>query len=169
MLANGLGGVAALTGMGFRVWGLARHQVRRFFSFDVVKEQMVKKRDTTSHGKAPATSFRDLRVWKDGIALVTEVYSATSSFPRNELFGLTRQMQRAAVSIPSNIAEGYARQHRKEYLQFLAIAQGSLAELETQLEIAFQLEYLDFDRLILVRRKSNRLGKQLRSLRTSLN
>jgi len=68
-------------------------------------------------------------------------------------------MQRAAVSIPSNIAEGYAREHRKEYLQFLAIAQGSLAELETQLEIAFQLEYLELGQLVQVRRKSNRLGK----------
>ena len=123
---------------------------------------------TTTQNRTPATSFRDLRVWKGAIVLVKEIYSVTGCFPGSELFGLTRQMQRAAVSIPSNVAEGYAREHRKEYLQFLAIAQGSLAELETQLEIAFQLDYLNPDQLVMVRRKSTTVGKQLRSLRNSL-
>ena len=87
-------------------------------------------------------SFRDLRVWQAGIELVKNVYDLTSSFPRNEVYGLARQMQRAAVSVPSNIAEGHARESTKEYLQHISIAQASLAELETQVEIAKQLNYI---------------------------
>ena len=87
-------------------------------------------------------SFRDLRVWQAGIELVRIVYELTSRFPRSETYGLASQMQRAAVSIPSNIAEGHARESTKEYLQHLSIAQASLAELETQLEIARQLNYI---------------------------
>ena len=74
-------------------------------------------------------SFRDLRVWNIGMDLVEGVYCLTKAFPRHEVYGLASQMQRAAVPIPSNIAEGYVRQHRKEYLQHLSIAQASLAEL----------------------------------------
>lgn len=129
---------------------------------------MAKEADTIDLAKSPATSFRDLRVWNTAISFVKEIYSVTQSFPRSELFGLARQMQRAVVSIPSNIAEGYAREHRKEYLQFLAIAQGSLAELETQLEIASQLEYLNSNQLAYVRMTSTLVGKQLRALRKSL-
>ena len=84
-------------------------------------------------------SFRDLRVWQAGIELVLAVYELTSKFPRHEVYGLSSQMQRAAVSVPSNIAEGHTRESTKEYLQHLSIAQASLAELETQLEIAKQL------------------------------
>ena len=87
-------------------------------------------------------SFRDLRVWQAGIELVRIVYELTSRFPRSETYGLASQMRRAAVSIPSNIAEGHARESTKEYLQHLSIAQASLAELETQLEIARQLNYI---------------------------
>ena len=87
-------------------------------------------------------SFRDLRVWKEGMDLVKAVYQVVSSFPKHEVYGLSSQMRRAVVSVPSNIAEGYARQHRKEYLNHLSIAQASLAELDTQLEIAARLEYL---------------------------
>ena len=77
-------------------------------------------------------SYRDLRVWQAGIDLVEQVYRVTLEFPRREMFGLASQMQRAAVSIPSNIAEGHIRQHSREYLQHVAIAHGSLAELQTQ-------------------------------------
>ncbi|HEX3144767.1 MAG TPA: four helix bundle protein [Pyrinomonadaceae bacterium] len=80
-------------------------------------------------------SFRDLRVWQAGIDLVRSVYELTLNFPRSEVYGLASQMQRAAVSIPSNIAEGHARESTKEYLHHLSIAQASLAELETQIEI----------------------------------
>jgi four helix bundle protein len=81
-------------------------------------------------------SFRDLRVWQAGMNLVTAVYQLTRTFPREELYSLTSQMRRAAVSVPSNMAEGHTRESSKEYLHHLSIAQASLAELQTQLEIA---------------------------------
>lgn len=81
------------------------------------------------------TSYKELIVWKKAIDLVKEVYLLTEKFPKDELYGLVSQMQRAAVAIPSNIAEGYLRGHRKEYIQFLLIALGSAAELETQILI----------------------------------
>ena len=84
-------------------------------------------------------AHKDLRVWQSAIALVEDVYRLTSTFPRDEQFGLTSQMRRAAVSVPSNIAEGSARQSTKELLHFLSMAAGSLAELDTQLEIALRL------------------------------
>jgi four helix bundle protein len=76
-------------------------------------------------------SYKDLEIWQEGIRLVREIYALTKEFPKEELYGLTSQMRRAAVSIPANIAEGYARHHRNEYRQFLYITLGSLAELET--------------------------------------
>jgi four helix bundle protein len=81
-------------------------------------------------------SYKELDVWKKGIEIVDMVYTMTGTFPKEERYGLTTQMQRAAVSIASNIAEGFARQHTKEYQQFCYIALGSCAELETQLIIA---------------------------------
>lgn len=84
-------------------------------------------------------SYRELIVWKKGIELVTEIYALSANFPKEEIYGLTSQMRRSAVSIPSNIAEGYARKHSKEYIQFVRIAYGSGAQLETQLEIAKNL------------------------------
>jgi four helix bundle protein len=82
----------------------------------------------------PVNSFRDLRVWQAGIELVERVYRATQKFPVEENYGLKVQMRRASVSIPSNIAEGHTRAHRKEFLNHLSVAQGSLAELQTQVE-----------------------------------
>jgi len=90
---------------------------------------------------------KDLDVWKLGIELVAQIYKITSHFPATEKFGLTSQMQRAAVSIPSNIAEGAARNSEKEYIHFLYISLGSLAELETQLIISQKLGFLP-DQLI---------------------
>lgn len=84
-------------------------------------------------------SYKELIVWQKAIELVKEVYKLTSEFPRNEVYGLSSQMQRAAISIPSNIAEGYSRKNPKEYIQFLHIGYGSSAELETQLIIAREL------------------------------
>ena len=86
--------------------------------------------------------FRDLVVWQKAVAFVTEVYRATQSFPTDERFGLTSQIRRAAVSIPSNIAEGQGRLTRGEFRQFLGHAKGSLCEVETQLIIAQNLGYL---------------------------
>lgn len=84
-------------------------------------------------------SHKELIVWQKSIVLVKEVYIFTSKFPKDEIYGLTSQMRRAAVSIPSNIAEGYSRKNIKEYLQFLRISYGSSAELETQIIIAKDL------------------------------
>jgi len=88
-------------------------------------------------------SYRDLLVWQKGIVLVTEVYAVSAKFPKAETYGLTDQMRRAAVSIPANIAEGYGRQSTQDYLRFLQIARGSLYELQTHLEIARRLGYVD--------------------------
>jgi len=88
-------------------------------------------------------SYKDLDVWKKSINLVKQVYSMTRSFPKEEMYGLTSQMRRCAVSIPSNIAEGKTRQHVNEYIQFLYIGLGSCAELESQIIIAKELGYLN--------------------------
>jgi four helix bundle protein len=88
-------------------------------------------------------SHRDLEVWGKSMNLVTDVYRITKHFPNEEMYGLTNQMRRAAVSIPSNIAEGAARGSGKEFERFLHISLGSLSELETQLLIAGNLNYLD--------------------------
>jgi four helix bundle protein len=87
----------------------------------------------------------ELVVWKEGVSLVKEVYQTTKGFPKEEVYGLTSQMRRAAVSIPSNIAEGAARNGDKEFLQFLSVARGSLSELETQVIIAKDLNYIKED------------------------
>ncbi len=88
-------------------------------------------------------NHKDLEVWKKSMDLVSNIYKITESFPNKELYGLTNQIRRAAVSIPSNIAEGAARNSKKEFIQFLYIALGSLSELETQIIIADRLEYLN--------------------------
>jgi len=86
-------------------------------------------------------SYKDLRIWQKSIELVKEIYLITKEFPKEEIYGLTSQMRRSAISIPSNIAEGKMRQHTNEYIQFLYIALGSCAELDTQLVIAGELRY----------------------------
>lgn len=88
-------------------------------------------------------SYRDLDLYKKSMDFVVRVYKATESFPKHELFGICSQLRRCAVSIPSNIAEGSGRNNRKEFIQFLFIANGSLSELETQLEIASRLGYIE--------------------------
>ncbi|GAB4286508.1 MAG: four helix bundle protein [Marinilabiliales bacterium] len=90
-------------------------------------------------------SHKDLEVWKRSVGLVTTVYELTKSFPKEELYGLTNQRRRAAVSIPSNIAEGASRNYNKEFIQFLYIALGSISELETQIIISEKLIYLTND------------------------
>jgi len=88
-------------------------------------------------------SYRDLVAWHKAMELVTEIYRVTKQFPKEELFGLMSQLRRAAVSIPSNIAEGKGRLSKGEFRQFLGNARGSLAEVETQIVIAQNLSYLD--------------------------
>ena len=114
-------------------------------------------------------SFRDLRVWQIGMDLVEIVYELTGRFPPHETYGLGSQMRRAAVSIPSNIAEGHTRQHRNEYLNHLSIAQASLAELDTQLEIALRLKYFSEKDTGQIREAVDSLGKQLHTLRSALS
>lgn len=87
-------------------------------------------------------SYKELDVWKKGIEIVDLVYKATKNFPNEEKYGLVIHMQRTAISIPSNVAEGFARQHTKEYKQFCYVALGSCAELETQIIIAQRHDYI---------------------------
>lgn len=108
----------------------------------------------------------NLEAWKEAMALVKAVYEATASFPREELFGLAAQMRRAAVSIPSNIAEGAARQGEREFLQFVSVAEGSLSELETQVLIAQDIGFIH-DTTALVS-KIDRLSLLLSGLRRHL-
>ena len=84
-----------------------------------------------------------MRIWQKGIEVVKDIYTLTKKFPKEELYGLTSQMRRSAISIPSNIAEGFRRYHNKEYKQFLYITLGSCAELETQIIIANELNYIN--------------------------
>lgn len=89
------------------------------------------------------SNFRNLLIWQKSMVLVTKIYTVTNNFPKEEVFGLTSQIKRSAISIPSNIAEGLGRESSKELLRFLKISIGSLFELQTQLEIAKNIIYLD--------------------------
>ena len=109
-------------------------------------------------------SYRELRVWKKAIELVTEIYQLCKYLPKEETYGLSDQMKRAAVSIPSNIAEGQARNSEKDFIRFLYIAQGSRAELETQLEICVQLHYLSKDQIASAEAISAQTGRMIRTL-----
>jgi four helix bundle protein len=113
-------------------------------------------------------NFRDLRVWQAGMTLVEQVYRLTHDFPQEEIYGLTSQLRRCAVSIPSNIAEGHTREHSKEYLYHLSVAQGSLAELQTQIEIARRLAYLPDIQAEQISEQALSLTRQLYALRNAL-
>lgn len=109
-------------------------------------------------------NFRDLKVWQTGKRLVLDVYALTKSFPDDERYGLIAQMRRAAVSIPSNIAEGFNRIHNREYRQFLYVALGSCAELETQIEIAADLGFvskIDEERIVDIIDHESRMFRKL--------
>jgi four helix bundle protein len=112
--------------------------------------------------------YRDLSVWQLGMDVVEQVYRVTSAFPDHERFGIIAQMRRAAVSIPSNIAEGHARSSTKEFLRHLSVAQGSRVELETQVMIAQRLIYLREDAARSLLEHLEKLGRMLTSLRKSL-
>ncbi|HLQ31172.1 MAG TPA: four helix bundle protein [Chloroflexota bacterium] len=120
-------------------------------------------------GAGKIESFRDLRVWQAGMDLVEDVYRTTEEFPVSATYGLTSQMRRAAVSIPSNIAEGHSRESTREYLQHLSVAQGSLAELETQLELALRLRYLATKTANDHTLQIHSLGRQLFRLRDAIS
>ena len=107
-------------------------------------------------------SFRELMVWQKSLKLVESVYLDTKGFPKEEIFGLKMQVRRCAASVPSNIAEGYGRQHTSEYIRFLQIARGSLFELMTQLEIALSLGYMQ--NITSLQNECNEIAKMLNSL-----
>ena len=115
-----------------------------------------------------ADAYRDLIAWRKATQLALEVYRCTQAFPKAELYGLTSQMRRAAVSIPSNIAEGKGRYSLKEFMQFLYRARGSLLELETQLYIAHELHYLQPNAFQKMQEKAVELGRVLNGLAKSV-
>lgn len=114
-------------------------------------------------------SYRDLIVWQKSMNLVTLVYSLIAEFPENEKFGLTSQIKRSAISIPSNIAEGYGRNYRKDYSRFLQNARGSLFECQTQIEIAVNLNFISSDNCKEINELSIEVEKMLNSLINKLS
>jgi four helix bundle protein len=113
-------------------------------------------------------SFKELRVWQGAMCLAEDVYRFTACFPLEEIYGLKAQLRRAAISIPSNIAEGQARASTKEFLNHLSMAQASLAEVGTQIELAVRLRYLSSEQVAATVSDVQKLGKQLHALRNSL-
>jgi four helix bundle protein len=113
-------------------------------------------------------NYKELDVWQKSIDLVMELYKITESFPAEERYGLISQIQRAGVSIPSNIAEGWGRGSTKEYVQYLRISRGSLAELETHLIIAQKLNYISEKNIMDLQNKITIIGKMLNNLMKSL-
>ncbi|MBN2588405.1 MAG: four helix bundle protein [Sedimentisphaerales bacterium] len=113
-------------------------------------------------------TYRDLIVWQKSMSLVTEIYKITKSFPKDEIYSLISQMRRCAISIPSNIAEGYGRNSTNDYIRFLNITMGSLYELQTQLEISLNLRYLKeetFNRFFELSREIERmLGSMIKKI-----
>ena len=112
--------------------------------------------------------YKDLEVWQKAMDLVVMCYQATKDFPKSEVYGLASQLQRAAVSIPANIAEGRSRKHSKEFVQHLSIAYGSLAELETHIQIARRLNYIGSDKEDQTLNKTAEIGRMINGLRNSI-
>ncbi len=119
-------------------------------------------------GEKSVTHYKDLLVWQKAMVMAKETYKMTASFPRDERFGLTSQMRRAAVSVPSNIAEGQARHGTREFLQFLSHSSGSLAELETQILLSVDLGFARKEDAAGLMRKVEELQKMTAGLRRSL-
>ncbi len=114
-------------------------------------------------------SYKELIVWQKSFELVKKIYKITENFPKSEIYGLTSQVRRASVSIPSNIAEGFVRKHKKEFSQFISIAFGSGAELETQLLLSKELKFItdkDFNEIDGLLQE---IMKMLNSLKSKLN
>lgn len=109
-------------------------------------------------------TYKELKVWQKAMDLTVEIYRLVSLLPKSETYALSDQMRRAAVSIPSNIAEGYGRNSTKEFIQFLAIARGSQLELETQVQICQRLEYFSDDEIDLVLHLCTEINKMLNAL-----
>ena len=112
--------------------------------------------------------YRDLLIWQRAMKLVTAIYNATASFPPAEMYGLASQIRRSAVSVPSNIAEGHARESEGDFRRFLAIARGSLAELQTQLLLCGELGYLEDEAVATLFSSSEELARMIRGMQKSL-
>ena len=125
--------------------------------------------ETNAPAKAPIKSHRDLIVWQKSMDLVVNVYRATESFPRSEVYGLTSQIRRAVTSIPANIAEGQGRRLPKEFLYFHANSRGSLCELDTHLEAATRLGFLSSDKHEELRPQLDEVGRMLNGLMRSVS
>ncbi len=114
-------------------------------------------------------TFKDLIVWQEALEFVVDVYKVTEKFPKSEMYGLTNQIRRSAVSIPSNIAEGNQRNSIPQYLKFVSIARGSLGELETQIILSHKLDYVDKntqdDLLLKVEKIGRLIGGLMKSLK----
>jgi len=115
---------------------------------------------------AEQRGHHDLIAWQKAMDLVTAIYSTTQKFPREELYGLTGQLRRAAVSVPGNLAEGYGRNSKNEFHYFIGLARGSLAEVETQVEIAMNLGYLDPEAYSRLFSRIDEVGRMLTGLRS---
>jgi len=119
-------------------------------------------------GNTKIESFKDLIVWQKTIELVNEIYKVTKPFPKEEMYGLSSQIRRAAISIPANIAEGWGRGTTKNYIQFLEISRGSLFELNTLIIISYNQEYLNREICDEIENKLNETGRMLNALITTL-
>ena len=108
-------------------------------------------------------TFRDLLIWQKAMALVTNCYTISTDFPKDEQFGLTSQIRRCSISIPSNISEGFGRGTNKDYYRFLTISLGSLFEFQTQIEIAYNLKYISLDKFNKLYEDSRELERMLTS------
>src|SRR5689334_1865607 len=112
----------------------------------------------------PINNFKELKVWQKGMDLAQKIYCHTKTFPKEELYGLTSQVRRSALSVPSNIAEGHNRHATKEFLYFIKIALGSIAEVETQILFAERLQYLSGDEAEELVRAIHEIGRMLRAM-----
>ena len=124
--------------------------------------------ETNASAKAPIRSHRDLIVWQKAMDLVVSVYRESDAFPKTEIYGLTSQVRRAAVSIPANIAEGQGRRLTGEYIHFLGNARGSLLEVDTHLEIASRLGFMTSDKHLAIEEQLAEVRKLLNGLMRSL-
>ena len=113
-------------------------------------------------------SYRELEVWQKSMDLALECYQMTNKFPKSETYGISSQLQRAAISVPANIAEGRSRRHTKEFIQHLSIAYGSLAEVETYVLFAGRLNYITKDQLDRFMLKTAEIGRMINGLQKSL-
>ncbi len=146
---------------------LFRHYASMFF----VRAELIKDADSfriLSEVNDVSTSYKDLHVWQLSMDYVMEIYRLTRDFPEYEKYGLGSQLQRSAVSIPSNIAEGSGRQHRKEFVQFLYLARGSLLESLTQLAIANRLGYINDSCLESIEAVGTKINMMINKLISSL-